>query len=269
MKKMDKDGLILCEMQGRIFEQSLELSDTSSEIFMRRFMNSDVAEELDSAAILDDTITIKDIFNKIDDSYGKSEYGSFKYHPEILFWIGYVYRYFSYTYDFSSKRVYGMLKPRWLKNAYFAYHTLDCSQAIERMLEERGINLDYENSNEKLLELIKEVVYENELILSKRGKHNINAKYKNKVVALINVKQTESGSNLFDIEVKGNKSLSYEMEKTIIKKFCKHAKDMLNIKELETKVSTSKKQRIALFEDNGFVYKNEFKNSITLCKALN
>lgn len=135
---------MLCDLQGKIFEESLKLTNTSSEIFIRRFMNSDVAKEFDSLAILDDTPTILDIFNELDNSYGKSEYGTFRYHQEVLFWIGYIYRYFSYTYEFSSQRVYGMLKPRWLKGSYYAYHTFDCEQAIERMLEERNINIDYE-----------------------------------------------------------------------------------------------------------------------------
>ena len=40
MRKFDKDGLILCEMQGQVFEMSIETTSTSSEIFIRRFMQS-------------------------------------------------------------------------------------------------------------------------------------------------------------------------------------------------------------------------------------
>lgn len=36
MKKMDKDGLLLCDLQGNTFELSLELTATSSEIFMQK-----------------------------------------------------------------------------------------------------------------------------------------------------------------------------------------------------------------------------------------
>ena len=41
---MDKDGLLLCDLQGNAFELSIQLTATSSEIFMRRFMNSKVAK---------------------------------------------------------------------------------------------------------------------------------------------------------------------------------------------------------------------------------
>ena len=34
MRKIDKDGLLLCDLQGLTFELSIELTSTSSEIFM-------------------------------------------------------------------------------------------------------------------------------------------------------------------------------------------------------------------------------------------
>jgi hypothetical protein len=52
MRKFDKDGLILCEMQGQVFEMSIETTSTSSEIFIRRFMQSIIAKSLDSGDIL-------------------------------------------------------------------------------------------------------------------------------------------------------------------------------------------------------------------------
>lgn len=36
---MDKDGLLLCELQGKTFELSIDSLDISSEIFVRRFVN--------------------------------------------------------------------------------------------------------------------------------------------------------------------------------------------------------------------------------------
>ena len=44
MRKIDKDGLLLCDMQGKTFELSVTAQDNSSEIFIRRFMNSEVAK---------------------------------------------------------------------------------------------------------------------------------------------------------------------------------------------------------------------------------
>ena len=43
MRKISKDGVILCTLQAETFEKSVEKMDTSSEIFIRRFMKSEVA----------------------------------------------------------------------------------------------------------------------------------------------------------------------------------------------------------------------------------
>ena len=52
MKKIDNDGLLLCEMQAKAFELSGIEQNTSSAVFIRRFMNSNVAEQLDNTAVL-------------------------------------------------------------------------------------------------------------------------------------------------------------------------------------------------------------------------
>ena len=106
MRKFDKDGLILCKMQGQVFEMSIETTSTSSEIFIRRFMQSIIAKSLDSGDILQTNIQPKDIFERIVEQYGESKYGSVKYSPNEMYWIGYIYRYFSYTYEKSSSQVY-------------------------------------------------------------------------------------------------------------------------------------------------------------------
>jgi hypothetical protein len=48
MKKIDRDGFLLCELQAKIFEESAESTEVSSEIFIRRFMNSKVAFLMDN-----------------------------------------------------------------------------------------------------------------------------------------------------------------------------------------------------------------------------
>ena len=44
MRKISKDGVILCTLQSVKFEKSVEIMDTSSEIFIRRFMKSKIAK---------------------------------------------------------------------------------------------------------------------------------------------------------------------------------------------------------------------------------
>lgn len=79
MRKMDKDGLLLCDLQGNTFELSIELTSTSSEIFMRRFMNSKVVKTIDNESFLQMNLQSKDIIKQVEEEYKESNYGSVKY----------------------------------------------------------------------------------------------------------------------------------------------------------------------------------------------
>ena len=150
MKKIDKDGLLLCEMQAKAFELSGTEQNTSSAVFIRRFMNSDVAKQLDNMAVLQSNLQAADILKLIDEEYGKSEYGSVKYSLNELYWIGYIYRYYSYTYEKTSKQVYKIVKPKELRDLFLPYHTMDPAQAIDRILEAKGLanTNDYEEKRQ-------------------------------------------------------------------------------------------------------------------------
>ena len=145
MIKIDRDGKRLCDIQAELFEKSVSTQDMSSEVFVRRFMNSKIATELDSKAFLDDSKTINDIFNGLDLQYGKTSYGSVKYNKDIMYWVGYLYRYFCYTYDVSSKQAYKYLPLKYVASTFISYHSLDVSQAIERLLEAKKISFKEED----------------------------------------------------------------------------------------------------------------------------
>lgn len=157
IKKIDKDGLLLCELQATAFELSLSMQGASSEIFIRRFMNSSIAKELDSADILQTNIQGKDIVERIDEEYGASNYGSFKYTPNEMYWIGYIYRYYAYTYGRTSAQVYKTVKPKELRGLFLPYHTMDPAQAIDRILEAKGLTIDFVNEEERQYGIYKRI----------------------------------------------------------------------------------------------------------------
>lgn len=139
MKKIDKDGLLLCDIQAKAFELSATAIEASSEIFIRRFMNSEAAKQLDNKAVLQSNIQAGDLLILIDEEYGKTNYGSVKYTLNELYWIGYIYRYFAYTYEKTSFQVYKIIKPKELRGLFLPYHTMDPAQAIDRILESKGL----------------------------------------------------------------------------------------------------------------------------------
>ena len=157
MKKIDKDGLLLCELQAKTFELSQQYADCSSDIFIRRFMNSKVAKSFDNKEVLQTNIQPKDVLDRIEEQYGSSTYGSVKYSANELFWMGYLYRYFSYTYDLSSVQVYKIVKPKELRSVFLPYHTMDTAQAIERILEAKNLLRDDDAELQRQFEIFKKI----------------------------------------------------------------------------------------------------------------
>ena len=157
MKKIDRDGLILCELQAKAFELSFSTQMCSSEIFIRRFMNSKMAVELDNLSILQTNVQAKDMIERVIEEYGATVYGSVKYSPDELYWIGYIYRYYSYTYGDSSLHAYKIVKPKELRGLYYSYHSLDPAQAIDRILEAKGLALSSEEEERRQFEIYKRI----------------------------------------------------------------------------------------------------------------
>lgn len=161
MKKIDKDGLLLCDIQAKAFELSATALETSSEVFIRRFMNSNAAKQLDNKALLQSNMQAGDLLILIDEEYGKSNYGSVKYTLNELYWIGYIYRYFAYTYEKTSLQVYKIIKPKELRGLFLPYHTMDPAQAIDRILESKGLaegTVDEEQRQYEIFKRIREKV---------------------------------------------------------------------------------------------------------------
>lgn len=135
MKKIDSLGLKICSYQAVLFENSIEKTDCSSAIFIRRFMNSDIAKRMDSFGFIFDSLDVTDAISEVENQYGKSAYGTEKFSVEEMHWIGYIYRYWAYVTDKSSKQIYKIIKPEKMRKLYFPYHSLDPVQVIERIME--------------------------------------------------------------------------------------------------------------------------------------
>lgn len=140
MKEMDSIGLKLCSYQAVLFDHSIEGTNCSSKIFIRRFMNSNLAERMDNRGFLFESSTIPDAFHELDEQYGESFYGKEKFTVEELHWIGYIYRYWAYVREKPSRQIYKLIKPEELRKLYFPYHSLDPLQAIERIEEDKGLD---------------------------------------------------------------------------------------------------------------------------------
>lgn len=176
MKRMNKDGVLLCELQATAFEKSIDKMESSSEIFIRRFMRSRIAKRLDDGSVLESNIQAEDILQLVNEEYGFSNYGSVKYTRNEMYWIGYIYRYFVITYELTSMQVYKIVKPKELKGLFLPYHTMDPSQAIERILEAKGLFTDEKWNWNVSMKYSKE--YEKKILVNKKKDSVVNCKKK-------------------------------------------------------------------------------------------
>ena len=132
---MNEFQLKLCDIQGRLFELSAEKKYNSA-AFVKAFMTSDTAKELDSkynrmqwageeylleevaTAAGDTLITEGEVFSK-----------------DILYWIGYIYRYWHYYNGEDSVKIYKQAPVETMKRNYMIFHTMDPVLAIEDLKE--------------------------------------------------------------------------------------------------------------------------------------
>ncbi|MCR5442480.1 MAG: hypothetical protein K6E89_01875 [Sphaerochaetaceae bacterium] len=128
---MDSIRLKLCDIQGRLFESSTAYA---SEGFIRDFMNSKVAERLDSPYNKLQWMGEEYLIDELKDEKMLGTEGE-KYSPEVLYWIGYLYRYWACSRDERSKRIYRQAPAKTMRRNYLAFHTFDPDVAIDDLIE--------------------------------------------------------------------------------------------------------------------------------------
>ncbi len=151
--------MALCRMQAELFAASLTETSCSSAVFLRRFMYSDAAKRMDNGTFLFEASSGKAVFAELEEQFGKTEYGKLKYTENELYWMGYLYRYWCYTYEKSSKQVYKIIKPGELRTLFFPYHSLDPAEAIKRITEAKDRR--EEDYTKRGVEILRNLLYQN------------------------------------------------------------------------------------------------------------
>lgn len=155
MKSLDKAGLDLTVYQAKVFSESLNRTNSSSPIFIRRFMKSEFAADLDQTSGHFSFFALGDAFREINEQYGASEYGQICYEKDELYWIGYTYRYLCYTRNCPSVLAYRFLKPNILHSVYSAYHTQSEEWALTALFKKLGLSEQTFDLSARLKEALK------------------------------------------------------------------------------------------------------------------
>ena len=127
---------VLCNMQGRLFEESADLNYDSIS-FIEAFMKSDIALDLDSTFNFmqwaGKEYILERMQDELKDKLKKSNNIYDIYNKDVLYWIGYVYRYWHYYKNETSKEIYKQAPVKTMLAVYYSYHTLSVELAIERL----------------------------------------------------------------------------------------------------------------------------------------
>ena len=132
---MDEIALKLCDIQGRLFELSANQKYDSIK-FIRVFMNSDVSRALDSKYNRMQWAGEEYLLEEVVDNAGnKVSVGGEVFSKDVLYWIGYIYRYWHYYSGDDSKKIYKQAAVEVMKRNYMMFHTMDPVLAIEDLKE--------------------------------------------------------------------------------------------------------------------------------------
>ena len=132
---MDKLSLKLCDIQGRLFELSSKQGYDSEE-FVSFFMGSNVAKDLDSVynrmQWAGEEYLLEEV---VADSDDKIPCPGLAISPEMMYWMGYIYRYWHFYKNESSSKIYRQANFKTMKKNYMMFHTMDPELAIDDLIE--------------------------------------------------------------------------------------------------------------------------------------
>ena len=130
---MNELQLKLCDIQGRLFELS-GARGYDSAIFMKAFMTSEVAKGLDSKFNRLQWAGEEYLIAELAETAGLTKDGNV-YDKEVLYWSGYLYRFWHFTTGESSKVIYKQAPAETMRRNWLMFHTLAPEVAIEDLKE--------------------------------------------------------------------------------------------------------------------------------------
>ena len=132
---MDEIALKLCDIQGRLFELSAD-KGYGSAAFIKAFMTSDTAKALDSEynrmQWMGEEYLLEEVVTAADNEVAAN---GEVFPKDVLYWIGYIYRYWHYYSGEGSAKIYKQASVETMKRNYMIFHTMNPVVAIEDLKE--------------------------------------------------------------------------------------------------------------------------------------
>ena len=143
MEKLTLDKRQLCDIQGRLFELALK-TGLDCPAFIEAFMNSKTAAALDDVYDRLQWAGEEYILEELDDEVGGLKMAGRTYTAEVMYWTGYIYRYWHYYTNECSSEIYKIADAKIMNECWLGFHTFDVEMAIDDLKE-----IHRQNSSEK------------------------------------------------------------------------------------------------------------------------
>lgn len=132
---MDALKIKLCDIQGRLFELFTD-TEYDTESLVETFMNSEVAKNLDSVynrmQWAGEEYLLEEL---IDTCKDKLKPKTKNIEKDVVYWMGYIYRYWHYYKEENSKKIYKQAPFNTMNINYLMFHTMDVEMAIDDLIE--------------------------------------------------------------------------------------------------------------------------------------
>lgn len=134
MIQLRLDQRQLCDIQGRLFELAWK-NKYDSQAFIADFMNSKTANALDDVYDRLQWAGEEYILEELEEEVGGLKKSKDIYDREVMYWTGYVYRYWHYYTNEMSKEIYQIADAKMMEESWLGFHTLDVEMAIDNLKE--------------------------------------------------------------------------------------------------------------------------------------
>ena len=134
MKDFTLEKRQLCDIQGRLFELALK-NGYDCPSFIEAFMNSRAAAALDDVQDRLQWAGEEYILEELDDEVNGLKKSDVTYSREVMYWTGYVYRYWHYYTGEYSRQIYEIANAELMNESWLGFHTLDVEMAIDDLKE--------------------------------------------------------------------------------------------------------------------------------------
>lgn len=124
----------LCDIQGRLFELARK-GGYDCPAFIKTFMNSRTAAALDDTYDRLQWSGEEYILEELEEEAGGLMKSGAVYSIEVMYWTGYLYRFWHYYTNECSREIYKIADAETMNDCWLGFHTLDAEMAIDDLKE--------------------------------------------------------------------------------------------------------------------------------------